>query len=423
MPKIARIALALSAFFVPVSLLAGCGGVPGNAVASISGQGVIKRSDFNHWLAIAAASNQQSSQPGQKVVVPDPPNYTNCIAGLRATTPQPAAGQPPVGDAQLKAQCAQQYQTLSPQVVSFLISAAWIQGEAADQGVDKNAKALDAKVIQQFNQTKQQSFPTPAAFQQFLQQSGQTIPDLLLRVKLSVLSSDIRNKVTAGKGNVSEAQIQQYYNQNQARFSQPERRDLLVIQTKTLAQANSARALLNKHTPFASVAKRYSVDQASKAQGGKLPGVVKGQQAAAFDAAIFAAPANVITGPVKTEFGYYVFEVTKITPGSQQSLAQEHNTIQQLLASQNSQGALQAFVAKFTKKWTARTDCRSGFVTKDCKNYKAPKTSSTLPPGAVPQTGAPQTGAPQTVPQSGGAGSAPPSSTVTVPSGAATTTP
>ena len=37
------------------------------------------------------------------------------------------------------------------------------------------------------------------------------------------------------------------------------------------------------------MAKTYSIDEASKAQGGKLPAVAKGQQEKALDNAIFTA--------------------------------------------------------------------------------------------------------------------------------------
>ena len=65
-----------------------------------------------------------------------------------------------------------------------------------------------------------------------------------------------------------------------------------------------------------------------------LNGVTKGQQDAALDKAAFAAPVNKLLGPVKGQFGYYVVEVTKITPATQQTLAQATPLIKQTLTSQ-----------------------------------------------------------------------------------------
>ena len=57
--------------------------------------------------------------------------------------------------------------------------------------------------------------------------------------------------------------------------------------------------------------------------------VIRGQQEAALDAAVFAAPPHKLQGPVKTPFGFYIFQVQKITPATQQSLSQAKLTIQQ----------------------------------------------------------------------------------------------
>ena len=113
----------------------------------------------------------------------------------------------------------------------------------------------------------------------------------------------------------------------------------------------------------------------------KLPGVTKGQQEKAFDTAIFAAPKDKIEGPVKTQFGWYVFRVDKVSKASQQSLEEAKATIKQVLASQSQQKALDEFVKDFRKKWKDKTECRDEYVTQDCKN--APKPTPTPTPGAV----------------------------------------
>jgi hypothetical protein len=66
-----------------------------------------------------------------------------------------------------------------------------------------------------------------------------------------------------------------------------------------------------------------------------------------------------------------------ISAGTQQTLAQVQSTIKQQLIATGQQTALSKFVKEFKKKWTGKTECRSGYVVADCKSYKAPKTSST----------------------------------------------
>ena len=189
--------------------------------------------------------------------------------------------------------------------------------------------------------------------------------------------------MTKGKDKVTDAQIAAFYNKNKARFAQPERRDLRIVLTKDKAKAEQAKKALESGQSFKSVAKKYSIDQASKAQGGKLPAVAKGQQEKALDTAIFAADKGKLTGPVKTQFGYYVFDVTKINKATQQTLDQAKATIKQTLASQNQQKALDSFVKSFRKRWKAKTDCRDAYRTQDCKN--APKATPT-PTATAPAT-------------------------------------
>jgi foldase protein PrsA len=368
--------LALSAFFVPAAIVAGCGGVPGNAVAEVDGN-AIEKSTFDHWLNVASKSGGQAA-----TAAPKPPAFTACIAQKRKTTPAPAKGQPKVTDSQLKTQCKQEYGALRDQVLQLLISFEWIEAEAKQQ----NIKVTDAEVKKTFDKQKAQAFPKPADFQKFLKDSGQTEQDIIKRVRLDALSNKIREKVTKGKDQVSDAQITAYYNKNKQRFAQPERRDLRIVLTKDQAKAQKAKRAIEGGQAFAKVAKKFSIDQASKAQGGKLPAVAKGQQEKALDSAIFAAKKGKLTGPVKTQFGYYVFEVTKVTQASQQTLAQAKATIKQTLASQNQQKALDKFVKSFTKRWKAKTDCREGYRTQDCKNAPkaTPTPAATAPGGTAP---------------------------------------
>jgi len=117
---------------------------------------------------------------------------------------------------------------------------------------------------------------------------------------------------------------------------------------------------------------------------------VKGQEEKSLDSAIFSAQKNVVQGPIKTVFGYYIFEVTSTTPGTQETLAQAEASIRQQLIATHQQTALTSFIKEFKKKWLAKTECREGYLQADCKEFKAPKTPSGVTP-PVPQTTTPPT--------------------------------
>ncbi len=392
MTRAARVSLALCAFFVPAGLIAGCGGVPGNGVATVDGT-TIEKSDFDQWMNTVAKSSGQAG-----ATVPDAPNYTKCVQQKQKTQPKPAKGQPKVTAAQLKDQCKQQYETLRDQTMTVLLQLQWIEGEAEQQGV----KVTDAEVRKSFDAEKKQSFPKDADYQKYLKDSGLTEQDILDQFRVRLLSDKIRDKIVKGKDKVTDAQIKAYYDKNKQQFAQPERRDLRVVLTKTEAEANQAKKALQGGDSWSSVAKEYSIDPQSKSQGGKLPGVSPGTQEKAFDDAIFDAKEGQLEGPVKTQFGYYVFEVESVKKATQQSLEQSKETIKQVLVQQNQDNAIKAFSKDFEKEWREKTECRESFETPQCKN--GPDPTPTPDPAQqqqqVPQQGGQQ--APQQVPQQGG---------------------
>ena len=370
MSKYLRLLAALGAvLFVTVGLVACGGGLPGNSVVAIDGSQNVTSEAYKHWLGVAAAAGGQ----GGKTVVPDPPNYTNCIAHLKATSAKPAKGQKAPTEAELKKQCETQYKSLQQEVLGFLISSSWVLGEAKSLGV----KATDKEVRDQFLHIKHQQFRKPAEFEKFLATSGQTVSDLLLRVKLNMLSQKIQQKISKKNPGVSKAEIEKYYNQNKSKFGTPETRNTEMLLTKTQAQAEAAKKEIESGKSFSEVAKKVSIDPTTRAKGGQLGYVQNGQQEAHLNSAIFAAKTGQLGGPVKSPFGYYVYNVLGTKPGNQQPLSKVEQTIRATLVSQNQQKNLSTFIKDFKKRWQGKTDCRAGYVVANCKQYKAPKGSTT----------------------------------------------
>ena len=70
--------------------------------------------------------------------------------------------------------------------------------------------------------------------------------------------------------NASDAEIQSYYDQHKDQYTQPQRSRYSVIQTKTEADAKAALDALNKGADFATVAKEKSTDIISARNGGDM---------------------------------------------------------------------------------------------------------------------------------------------------------
>ena len=62
----------------------------------------------------------------------------------------------------------------------------------------------------------------------------------------------------------------------------------------------------------AEAAKQHSTCPSSR-KGGDLGEFGPGQMVKEFDAVVFSAPLNEVQGPVKTQFGYHLLEVTSRT--------------------------------------------------------------------------------------------------------------
>ena len=349
-----------------------CGNdVPPGAVAKV-GDSEITQDEFDQWLETAVKGQAQ----GGTTTVPDPPSFPKCVAAKKkAPVPQ---GQAKPTDAELKKQCKQEYDQLKSEVMQFLIQAEWVQQEAEERDIDVSDKA----VAKSFEDQKKQAFPTDKAYQEFLKTSGMTEEDILFRVRLDQLQQKLTQKVTEDAKKVSDADIEEYYEKNQKRFAQPERRDLLVVLTKNEAKANEAKKALDDGQSWKQVVKEYSIDEASKAQGGKLPAVAEGQQEKALDEAVFAAEKGNVEGPVKTQFGWYVFEVEKVTEASQQTLDQSKDTIKNLLRSERQQKALDKFIKDFRERYKDDTECADEYRVAECAN--APKEEKNSASGGNP---------------------------------------
>jgi hypothetical protein len=121
-----------------------------------------------------------ASPPQSTMIVPtDPPNFTKCVADARKGLPS-AANQ---SDSQLRAECAALFRSLESQVMDFLIRADWHSAEGRDRHITVTSK----EVMRAFAQYKREAYPKPGAFERFLKESGQTISDVLFRVRVNLI--------------------------------------------------------------------------------------------------------------------------------------------------------------------------------------------------------------------------------------------
>jgi hypothetical protein len=126
-----------------------------------------------------AAKGQASQQPKAPVIVAtDPPRFANCIAAVRRKLPRLAT----TSTATIRADCRELFHSLDSQVLDFLIRARWYEVDASAAHIT----ITGAQVTKAFEAAKRQQFSTPAAFKRFLRATGQTVRDVLFRVRVNL---------------------------------------------------------------------------------------------------------------------------------------------------------------------------------------------------------------------------------------------
>lgn len=344
-------------------------------------------------FAIAQGIGHPSVPPGDVAIVESVPDDIGTISETdfrRALIQQAASGglQKPPKPGEKK------YEELKKAALDELLDQIWIQGEAEELGIAVTPKQIATELAQ----IKKQNFKTAAEFQEFLKTSRFSRRDVLIRVKLQLLSTQIQEQISKEAPPASEAEIADYYNSaKDSQFTTPESRDARVVVNKDKAKAEEAKALLEKDNSPASwekVAAKYSEDPTTKSKGGLQPALTEELLASQEELknAVFGSPTGQIVGPTEVEGKYFVIEVEKLNPAKVQSLKEVSTQIKTQLTQQVAQQAFSGFVAEYQGKWESRTFCADDYLIERCANYVGSGHPASAPPGcyeADPKGGRP----------------------------------
>jgi hypothetical protein len=310
---IAPILLALAV----VGLLGACGA---------QGGGVVQVGEMK---IAAAAVRAQMSSLAPAHLVPDPPQFKQCVARLGSETPGAFR-------AQLEEECRSQYASLKHEALNSLIAVQWLLGAASERGL--------------------------------------SLPDGSLPVKASAADRELRNALRQAEPEVTQAEAAAYYRRNIERYERTEQRSIYMVEH--VSSRREAQALLDK-------AKRRGGISGLQIQApveGLRELIARSDPAKAVPTkravlrAIFAAMPHTIIGPVALNEQWCLFEVTHVTSRVVKPLARVEQAIERQLTMERQQRALARFISAWRRRWIARTDCSSGYVVQKCKQYRGPKT-------------------------------------------------
>ncbi|MGI6659473.1 MAG: peptidylprolyl isomerase [Dethiobacteraceae bacterium] len=187
-------------------------------------------------------------------------------------------------------------------ILEQLISERLIAQEAAKLGIE----VTDAEVQQEIDRLIEENYyGMKEYYEQALAQYGITEELLKDNIRTDLqLSAIVRSKIE-----VSEAEVEEYFRENQDDFNIPEEIDVRHILVETEEEAEEVLALLRAGEDFAELAKEHSQDPGSADKGGALGFNGRGSFVKEFEDAAFALPVGEYSEPVKTEHGYHIIEV------------------------------------------------------------------------------------------------------------------
>jgi peptidyl-prolyl cis-trans isomerase C len=205
-------------------------------------------------------------------------------------------------------------------------------------------------------------FPNEPAFAAALAERQMTLEKLRAEIRqqlqaMKLVDAEIRPKV-----NVTDVDVTDYYVKNPEKFQEPEavRASHILIRTpdptdeaakkKARAEAQTVLAEIKKGGDFATLAKQYSQDAGSAANGGDLGLVPRGQTPPVFEQAAFALKPGQLSGIVETPAGCHIIKVAAHRDARTVPLQEVKPQVQEFLTQQQMQQKTEAYVQSLKTK-------------------------------------------------------------------------
>jgi len=238
------------------------------------------------------------------------------------------------------------------QALDQLIDQLLLAGEARRQGYSVADSIVEGMVSQWRMQ-----FPSEEALEARLQEVGIGLDHLREKFRLDALVQNFIDEAVRDTLQVSDADLQAYYEGNQAQFQRGETvhaRHILIeappeasaeerAEARQEAQALQERAAAGED--FATLAREHSACPSAPA-GGDLGFFTREQMVAPFASAAFALAPGELSDVVETRFGYHVIKVEEHREAGAVPLADVADRLRQVLEGQRLQEAVNGMAAR-----------------------------------------------------------------------------
>ena len=243
-------------------------------------------------------------------------------------------------------------------VLDDLIAFRLLSGELKSRGLEVDRKELDAAMGE-----LRSRFPNEAAYRRALAGQKLTADQVRERTKTTLLINRLLEQEVGGDIQVSPGEVAKYYEENPARFEQPEavRLSHILIAVPEDAGENQRKAARARAAElarrargganFAALAKAQSQD-VSRERGGDIGFIVRGQAQPAFEEVAFALKPGEISDPVETVYGFHVIKAVERRETQKVPFGQAAAQVEEFLLDQQRQDKAREYVdrLKTTRK-------------------------------------------------------------------------
>lgn len=219
----------------------------------------------------------------------------------------------------------QRYQDACKNVLSALVDEILLVQKAKEYGFTEDLDLEANSYVEDL--MKQNNIPSVDALKQEMARSGILYNDYMENLKRQILVSRVKGAIIRQKIKIMSAEVDQYYKDHVADFTQPEQVELaeIVVYTKDRNKAEIQQKIqaiyseLQAGQKFEDLAKSFS-EGSTAAQGGNIGLFPVPALSATVSAAVKSLQPGQFTGVLEADFGYQIIQLVRRVEPVQQPL-------------------------------------------------------------------------------------------------------
>lgn len=254
-----------------------------------------------------------------------------------------------------------------------------IDSEITREMVFQNAKSagtsFDEKEIDESYQVLRKQFPTEKAWKGALDARGIDEKILKRSIEMDLMARKFLEAKVQGKVKITDAQVKNFFDENQARFKRPEsfrsqhifvayvpaekrmKMDIEELKANAEKLREEARGRmdivlkeLKDGGDFSELAKKYSEDAGSSEKGGDLGFVYKGMLDKQYDEAVANLKPGEVSPVVESPYGFHVIKLNEIKPPEMAKFEDVKESVQNHLFTEEAKKIVSSHINVMRKK-------------------------------------------------------------------------